>query len=537
MGPKIEIDAICLLIDVGPSSSRSGYLEQAKNAAMSLIERKMFSEAKDRFALVLFGSQETDNSMDYEGVKVVRDVWGPASFELLRYLELKVGGESEKGSDWLDAIVVGLDYLKDKAPQANKKIVLMSDLATPCNEDQFEVIVTNMENENAELCFFGPEWDESGTSQGPSTSNRRDDDPPPSHSTKKPQSLNQISASDLLNQMVERTDGIFCNVEEAMLNLLYKERKNKKPFPWRVVLEIGPNIRISTTGYIAVRREPVKSWKKCLARPTDESSYELKPEVSYVRKDDNEKTVEANNLIESYKYGSKLITVSEEDRANFHYEGGGKSLKVIGFIKKDQIPNQYLLGNGNMAFLPTENDPHSSTALSAIILSMVELGRAALVRKVYRAKTTPRMGILVPEIITPEDDEESDETYRLIFIELPYAEDVRKFTFLSLYTNTSRPSEDQLNAMDKYIDAALLEDEEFQTESIPNPCNQYLYRCLSHRALNPGRVLPDVDVFIKKLFDTPERVTSGTREVLEEMLNLFPLEELKDANKGKKRKM
>ncbi|CAB4068052.1 XRCC5 [Lepeophtheirus salmonis] len=452
MGPKIEIDAICLLID----------------------SVRCFSEAKDRFALVLFGSQETDNSMDYEGVKVVRDVWGPASFELLRYLELKVGGESEKGSDWLDAIVVGLDYLKDKAPQANKKIVLMSDLATPCNEDQFEVIVTNMENENAELCFFGPEWDESGTSQGPT--------------------------SDLLNQMVERTD---------------------------VVLEIGPNIRISTTGYIAVRREPVKSWKKCLARPTDESSYELKPEVSYVRKDDNEKTVEANNLIESYKYGSKLITVSEEDRANFHYEGGGKSLKVIGFIKKDQIPNQYLLGNGNMAFLPTENDPHSSTALSAIILSMVELGRAALVRKVYRAKTTPRMGILVPEIITPEDDEESDETYRLIFIELPYAEDVRKFTFLSLYTNTSRPSEDQLNAMDKYIDAALLEDEEFQTESIPNPCNQYLYRCLSHRALNPGRVLPDVDVFIKKLFDTPERVTSGTREVLEEMLKSISLGRVK----------
>eukprot|EP00096_Caligus_rogercresseyi_P006682 TRINITY_DN2339_c0_g1_i3.p1 TRINITY_DN2339_c0_g1~~TRINITY_DN2339_c0_g1_i3.p1 ORF type:complete len:692 (+),score=194.79 TRINITY_DN2339_c0_g1_i3:80-2155(+) len=535
-----EVDVICLLMDVGPSSARSGYLEEAKNVAMSLVERKMFSEAKDRFVLVLFGSEETDNGLEYPGVKIVKDLWGPASFDLLRYLELKVGGDSTKGSDWLDAIVVGLDFLKDKAPNANKKLVLLSDLASPFNEDQFEVIVTNMENENAELCFFGPEWDDEseGNSESPQEGPSHGGDHGNGSSTssprgKKPLSKIQSSASSMLHQMVERTDGIFCNAEEAMLNLLYKERKSKKPFPWRVVLELGPNIRISTTGFVSVRRESVKTWKKCLACPTDERSYDLKPEVSYVSKEDSQKPVDSNNLIESYKYGSKLITVSEEDKANFNYEGGAKSLKVIGFIKQDQIPHQYLLGNGNMVFLPTENDPHSSTALSAVIQAMIELGRAALVRKVYRAKTTPRLGILVPE--TLKDEESEEESLRLIFIELPYAEDVRKYTFLPLYSEASRPSEEQLDAMDAYIDAAALEEDDLQTEAMANPCNQYLYRCLTHRALNPGRLLPNVDCFIKKLYTTSEAVAQNTKDTLVAMNKVFPLEEIKDT-KNKKRK-
>ena len=52
-----------------------------------------------------------------------------------------------------------------------------------------------------------------------------------------------------------------------MGSLMFRERKAKKPFPWKVSLEVGPGIRINTIGYILIRREPPKTWKRCLAKP------------------------------------------------------------------------------------------------------------------------------------------------------------------------------------------------------------------------------------------------------------------------------
>ena len=48
---------------------------------------------------------------------------------------------------------------------------------------------------------------------------------------------------------------------------MFRERKAKKPFPWKVSLEVGTGIRINTVGYILTRREPPKTWKRCLAKP------------------------------------------------------------------------------------------------------------------------------------------------------------------------------------------------------------------------------------------------------------------------------
>ena len=51
-----------------------------------------------------------------------------------------------------------------------------------------------------------------------------------------------------------------------MGSLMYRERRAKRPFPWKVALEVGPDIRINAVGYILIRREPPKTWKRCLAR-------------------------------------------------------------------------------------------------------------------------------------------------------------------------------------------------------------------------------------------------------------------------------
>ena len=76
-------------------------------------------------------------------------------------------------------------------------------------------------------------------------------------------------------------------------------------------LEIGPDIRINVTGYINLRREAPKSWKKCLTHDNGEVC-EIKPVTTFVRNNEEQDTVELDNLMESFKYGSQQITVNGE---------------------------------------------------------------------------------------------------------------------------------------------------------------------------------------------------------------------------------
>ena len=60
---------------------------------------------------------------------------------------------------------------------------------------------------------------------------------------------------------------------------------------------------------------------------------ELKADVTYVRNNEEQAVIEQEELIMSYKYGSDLVTVSDEDLANFTYEAGPKvGVRIQAFI-------------------------------------------------------------------------------------------------------------------------------------------------------------------------------------------------------------
>ena len=62
----------------------------------------------------------------------------------------------------------------------------------------------------------------------------------------------------------------------------------------------------------------------------DLDAHELKADVTYLRNNDDQAVIENNEeLIMSYKYGSDLVTVSDEDMANFTYQSGPKGLWAI----------------------------------------------------------------------------------------------------------------------------------------------------------------------------------------------------------------
>ena len=75
-----------------------------------------------------------------------------------------------------------------------------------------------------------------------------------------------------------------------------------------------------------------------------------------MRNNENEETVGHEDLVESYKYGSDVVPVTEEDKENYKYNGGAKNLSVLGFVKQEDIPRQLVVGDGCMVFQPVDGD-------------------------------------------------------------------------------------------------------------------------------------------------------------------------------------
>ena len=493
--------------------------------------------------VILFGCQETANPLEYPGVKVVGGGLTLADWDTVAFLKEQVAGSDAQG-DWLDALVVACDFLKNET-EGKKftalKIVLFSELGCPADseDDQVELIIEGMKLlDNIDFTHIGPDWggddpavkteDQGPDSQGgagPSKSNGALEDInlhgwPPG----KPRSLVQRQNEELVARLVHETDGMICTLEEALATFLFKSKKKQKATPWKVDFEVGPDIRITTSGFIRLRRAPPKSWTKCLARPaTGEEELELKADVTYVRNNEEQEEVDDDNMVQAYRYGPEMVVISREDEEAARHKGeDAKKLQLFGFLSRDQIRPCDLVGDGCMIFLPQENDPNSEAALAALSEAMLQLGVVAIVRKAYRKGSAARLGVLVPE---PADD----GGISLSYIELPFAEEVRDLSFPSL----PQPGEEQLSVMDDLIDVMMLtqgegEDrvEVLKTEDTLNPSNQYLYQVLTERSMRPGCIIPPPADHISAMLQSPAEIIAAMEPVAARMREVFATEEM-----------
>jgi hypothetical protein len=77
----------------------------------------------------------------------------------LEYLERHIKVEkSDLEADWLDGVVVALDFIKRNTfgskTVMTKKVVLLSDLGCPSNTDKYDMILESMKNEDVEMTFL-----------------------------------------------------------------------------------------------------------------------------------------------------------------------------------------------------------------------------------------------------------------------------------------------------------------------------------------------------------------------------------------------
>ena len=84
-----------------------------------------------------------------------------SDFNIVQYLERHIKAEkSDNEVDWILGLEVGLEYLNtqkylDTAQSTGcKKLVLVSDLACPCDESRYDNLLENVMGSNVEVVFL-----------------------------------------------------------------------------------------------------------------------------------------------------------------------------------------------------------------------------------------------------------------------------------------------------------------------------------------------------------------------------------------------
>nr|XP_055071821.1 X-ray repair cross-complementing protein 5 [Misgurnus anguillicaudatus] len=529
--------ALVLCMDVGFSMSNSEPgqeppFEQAKKVIQKFVQRQVFDENKDEVALVLFGTDETKNRLakdgQYQNITVHRQLMMP-DFELLEEIqnELQPGGQQ---ADWLDALVVCMDLLQNETmgkKYTRLNIVLLTDLNVQSSEDQLDVIINSLKKAGITLQFFLPfPVDEDGGDGGRGGSGSASPPPRPGKGLSGQQTQGLEMVRNIMTALDE--DGLeeVYTFSDALEKLSIFKCIARRPMAWPCQLTIGSSITIRIVGYKAVTEEKVKkSWAVVDAESHQKDN--VRRETVYCLNDDDETEVQKEDTIQGYRYGSDIVPFSKVDEDQMKYKSDGKCFSVLGFTKQELINRHQFMGSQVVKVFAPRDDEHAAVALSALIRALDALKMAAVVRYAYDRRSNPQVGAAFPCI---------KEKYEcLLYVQLPYMEDLRQFTFPMLERNKKfKPSESQLSAVDGLIDSMMLveEDEDgstvdlLKTNHIPNPQFQRLYQCLHHRGVRPDDPLPQIEPWLQRVLERPQAVSARCQAPLQDVKTKFPLKEV-----------
>ncbi|XP_041471452.1 X-ray repair cross-complementing protein 5-like [Lytechinus variegatus] len=534
MGSK-EKEAIVIVLDVGHSMNQAPpgsctTLETARDVITMILQRKVFSESKDEVALILFGTPGSANKLDYDNITVERP-FRLADLDLIQHIRSNIQPSQESG-DFVDALIVAMDIIHDAISDKSSKftknrIILFSDLGGEFADDKLQNVTDSLKAMKTEVNMIGLQFDSLDGGSGDGGDAR--DQPSTSRGlgSRKQKTPQQRAGERLVLSIVEEVNGAIYSFDEVIPAVTMFEKRAVRPTPWKVNLEVGSELKIPVSGFLKVKEASPKSWKSTFHK----GAREFTPQTirSQHLNDDEETEVEKDDQVEGYRYGNDIIPISEEDKKNMDYKKPGKVMQVLGFTKDSRIKRHQQMGNSVYIFYAQPDDQAASMSFSALVNALYETNSVAIVRRAYSASSNPRLGCLIPHIKANYE--------ALFYIELPFAEDLRMYTFMSLDNNKKcQPSEEQLAAVDGLIDNMDLmtaeEDEDEKTEALKpkntlNPYTQRLCQCLMYRALNPEEALPGIERAMDAFLQPCRAVAVQCEPQVERMRELFKLEKAK----------
>ncbi|KAM3959491.1 X-ray repair cross-complementing protein 5 [Aphomia sociella] len=519
MPPKIDQAAI-IVLDVGKNVASpdeklgKSFFEEAKECAARILERKIISQGKNLVSILLLGSKNSENNLheqsdgNFKYIEMLAELRNP-TWELIRNLPSE---PSKKKGDWIDALLVAVDHFQNGTSGfkiMDKKIILMTNFKSPTYEDQNGVkkILNGFQEESITVDLIGPD-------------------------------LYQDSEEDfeIARQFVECTGGATATFDNTMRYLLFHKKKSVNAIPWNVDLNIGPNIKIPISSYIKSKDEPaVTKWKKAVKDPitTTASATEgiIKQKTLMIA--ENQSVVEKDAIIKGHHYGQNIIP---DNNIKSTYESGEKGLYVYGFTNKNNVKWENLTGNGVSYVFGRKGDKKAQYAIRCLVECLQELKLAAVVRRVYINGAAPKMYVLMPVI-------DSDNYISLSMIEICYRDDIKYMSFPTTNLKKYECSNKQVEAFKELIKAMDLsnaydetydDNEAFPIAETVSPSIQYILDCISFRAMNPGKPLPQPRDDIMALFKIPPLLEKKSREPLHVLKDLFTLKKIECKTRVKK---
>ncbi|PYH38634.1 ATP-dependent DNA helicase 2 subunit KU80 [Aspergillus neoniger CBS 115656] len=479
-------------------------------------------------------ANELEDDPDYSHISVLS---GIKQFLMpdIRSLSDRIKPSKTNKGDAISALVLAIQMIitQCKKLKYKRRIVLVTNGQGPMNPDNLSEITKKIKEDNIELIILGPDFDD------PDYGVKEEDKDP-----------RKAENEALLRSLAEDCDGAYGTLEQAVAELETPRVKST-----RITASFKGHLQLGNpTEYDTAVRIPVERYYRTyVAKAPSASQFTVRNEEemeaagagsqdgsslvgvrnsrSYQIDDgtteDGVTTVDRDQLAKGYEYGRTLVPISETDE-NITTLETFAAIELLGFIQSDRYDRYMHMSTTNIIIAQRANDK-AALALSSFIHALFELESYAVARMVLKENKPPVIVVLAPSI---EPDYEC-----LLEAQLPFAEDVRTYRFPPLgrvvtvsgkvvTQHRNLPSDDLLNAMDKYVKSMELADTDENgdpTESLPiddsfSPVLHRIDSAVRHRAIHPNDPIPPPAPVLTKFSHPPDDLVEKSKKYLDKLV-------------------
>ncbi|GLI68644.1 hypothetical protein VaNZ11_013115, partial [Volvox africanus] len=130
-------------------------------------------------------------------------------------------------------------------------------------------------------------------------------------------------------------------------------------------------------------------------------------------------------IIKGFSYGKQVVPIPQYDEYGEEADEQMRKFKekdfsLLGFVDAGSVPHHRLIDEPHVVL---GDSAASAVAISSLALTLKEQNKAGLVRFIFR-KQSPQLGLLTPHLSASPD-----LPHALLLSPLPFAEDIRTYTF------------------------------------------------------------------------------------------------------------
>ncbi|KAF5361629.1 hypothetical protein D9758_007384 [Tetrapyrgos nigripes] len=277
--------------------------------------------------------------------------------------------------------------------------------------------------------------------------------------------------------------------------------------------------------------------------PVKKEEVDADGDVNMEEEEEGEKDrrVTKEDLLRGFRYGTAYVPCPPDGQ--FPRLPTKKGIDILGFFDAKKFRRELSMGEVYYVW-GDDKSPQQQCAISSIVQAMTRKEVMAIARWVNKDDSDAKMGVLTPI--------QFDNVDCLLWSQMPFADDVRKYNFASLENLVSKkgevlaehpylPTNEQCKAMENFVEAMDLmkaekdpetgkyELEWFSTQESYSPAlhrvKQAMFHCavVNDLATNP---LDPPHPLLLRYFNPPKKVLKRSRDALEDCITKFKVKEV-----------